>query len=384
MGYRRLDGRVGIRNYVAVIPSVFCANSVVKRIVAAVPDSVALCHVVGCGQVGYDFELTARTLKAIGSHPNIAAVLVVGLGCERFSPDELFDGIKASGKPVSKLVIQEDGGSERTVSKGISIVKEYVTYANELKAERCPISDLIIATKCGGTDATSGLAANPTVGNMVDKIIAMGGSVILSEFNELIGTENILAKRAINKEIADKIYSGISEIEEHLKNKCDLRYPDRNHLISPGNFAGGVSSIVEKALGGVHKGGTSPIVNVLDYAEVPKADQKGLFLMKYESHDGEVVTGMIGCGAQLCVFTSGRGNPTGFPFAPVIKITGNEFTYKKMSFNFDFDASPIISKGTTVDEMGNRLLESVLRVINGEETVSERIKADELFVVARR
>ena len=158
----------------------------------------------------------------------------------------------------------------------------------------------------------------------------------------------------------------------------------RNHLISRGNFDGGVSSIVEKALGGVHKSGTSPIVDVIEYASAPPAGEHGLFLMNYESHDGEVVTGMIGCGAQMVAFTTGRGNPTGHPIAPVLKITGNAKTYASMAENFDFDASPIISQGVSVEEMGEELLQMVIRVASGELTSAERFGGRELFCVGRR
>lgn len=384
MGYRRANGTVGVRNYIAVIPSVFCANTTASRIADQVEGAVALHHPVGCGQVGFDLELTARTLIAMGNHPNVAAVVVVGLGCERFKPEELYEGVLKSGKPVTKLVIQEEGGTTTTIEKGVAAAKEYAEWAKTLKREECDLSELMVATKCGGTDATSGLAANPAVGNMCDRLVADGGSAILSELNELLSTEDMLAKRAVNEEVGKKIYDAIYEIEEELRSRCDLRFGDRNNMISPGNFAGGVSSVVEKALGGVHKSGTSPVVDVLDYAEAPAEGKKGLFLMKYESHDGEVVTGMIGCGAQMVAFTTGRGNPTGFPFAPVIKITGNEFTYNSMKENFDFDASPIISEGKSIVEMGEKLMDLVIRTANGEETVSEQLKADDLFCVARR
>jgi altronate dehydratase large subunit len=211
-----------------------------------------------------------------------------------------------------------------------------------------------------------------------------GGSGILSELNELLSTEDILAERAINEEVAKKIYSAIYEVEDRLRRGCDERYPARNHLMSPGNFSGGVSSIVEKALGGVHKSGSAPIVDVLEYAVPPQPGKKGMFLMNSDSHDGEVVTGMIGCGAQIVAFTSGRGNPTGFPLAPVIKITGNDFTFAKMKDNFDFNAGTIISKGASINEMGRKLFDLVIRVANGEQTQAEKIGADELFCVARR
>ena len=386
MGYKRPDGRVGVRNYLAIIPSVFCANKTVERIAAAVPGAVPLRHPVGCAQVGLDLELTARTLKAMACHPNVGAVLVIGLGCERFPSQELYEAVLASGKPAAHLIIQEEGGTTNTVARGIELAKGLKAQVDAMKRVPCDVSDLIIATKCGGTDATSGLAANPAVGNMVDRVVAEGGSGILSELNELLGTEDMLAKRAVSPEVAKKVYTAVHEIEDLLKKSRDTGLGEnRNELISPGNFAGGVSSVVEKALGGVHKSGTSPIVDVLQYATAPEKGKKGLFLMDYESHDGEVVTGMIGCGAQIVAFTTGRGNPTGHPLAPVVKVTGNYKTYAHMQENFDFDASGIIQRGDTVEETGEKLFEMVLRIANGEEeTTAEKIGGDELFCVGRR
>jgi altronate dehydratase large subunit len=384
MGYRRADGKVGVRNHVAIIPSVFCANTVVERIAEQVDGAVALRHPVGCGQQGLDLEFTARTLIAMGNHPNVAAVVVVGLGCERFRPTELYEGIKKSGKPVGMLVIQDDGGSAETIRKGVRMAKEFAEQELFRPPVECDISELMVAVKCGGTDATSGLAANPTLGEMCDKLTALGGSAIISELNELIGTEDVLADRAIKKEIADKIYAAVYEVEERMRNRLDDRYPSRNFLMSPGNFDGGVSSIVEKSLGGVLKSGTCPIVDVLEYAVPAQPGKKGMFIMNSDSHDGEVVTGMIGCGAQIVAFTTGRGNPTGFPFVPVIKVTGNDFTYEKMIYDFDFNAGGIISKDQSIKEKGEEFFNLVLRVANGEKTKSETIRGDELFCVARR
>ncbi|GHV53838.1 hypothetical protein FACS1894206_05340 [Deltaproteobacteria bacterium] len=269
MGYKRADGRTGVRNHVAIIPSVYCADRTVARIASQVEGTVGLRHPVGCGQVGYDFELTARTLIAVGSHPNVAAVVVVGLGCERFKPDELYEGIKKSGKPVAKFVIQDEGGTAATVEKAVEAAKRFTADARALKRVECDLSELMVSLKCGGTDATSGLAANPAIGAMSDRLIADGGSGIFSELNELLSTEDMMAKRAINDEVAQKIYNALYYIEEVLRSTCDDRFPGRNHLISPGNYDGGVSSIVEKALGGVHKSGHSPIVDVLEYATPP-------------------------------------------------------------------------------------------------------------------
>lgn len=385
MGYQRADGSVGTRNYLVILPSVFCANSTVQKIAAQIPGAVPMTHCVGCSQVGLDLELTARTLKAMGCHPNAGAVIVVGLGCERFDPEELYQAVKATGKPVAKFVIQEEGGPTKTVEKAVAVGKKFATILAQQQRVPCPLSALMVGTKCGGTDATSGLASNPAVGNMVDRLVDAGGSAILSELNELLGTEKFLAKRAVNAQVAQKIYDAVYEIEDVLRGGLDFSLPEnRNHLISRGNFAGGVSSVVEKALGGVHKGGTRPIQDVLPYAIPPQKGQHGLFLMDYESQDGEVVTGEIGCGSQLIAFTTGRGHATGHPLVPVLKVTGNYKTYAAMTECFDFDASPIISQGTSIEDEGERLLDLVIQVASGEQTAAEKLGGTELFCVARR
>lgn len=385
MGYQRADGSVGTRNYLVILPSVFCANSTVQKIAAQIPGAVPMTHCVGCSQVGLDLELTARTLKAMGCHPNAGAVIVVGLGCERFDPEELYQAVKATGKPVAKFVIQEEGGPTKTVEKAVAVGKKFAAILAQQQRVPCPLSALMVGTKCGGTDATSGLASNPAVGNMVDRLVDAGGSAILSELNELLGTEKFLAKRAVNAQVAQKIYDAVYEIEDVLRGGLDFSLPEnRNHLISRGNFAGGVSSVVEKALGGVHKGGTRPIQDVLPYAIPPQKGQHGLFLMDYESQDGEVVTGEIGCGSQLIAFTTGRGHATGHPLVPVVKVTGNYKTYAAMTECFDFDASPIISQGASIEDEGERLLDLVIRVASGEQTAAEKLGGTELFCVARR
>ena len=385
MGYQRADGSVGTRNYLVILPSLSYTNSTVQKIAAQIPGAVPMTHCVGCAQVGLDLELTARTLKAMGCHPNAGAVIVVGLGCERFDPEELYQAVKATGKPVAKFVIQEEGGPTKIVEKAVATGKKFAEILAQQQRVPCPLSALMVGTKCGGTDATSGLASNPAVGNMVDRLVDAGGSAILSELNELLGTEKFLAKRAVNAQVAQKIYDAVYEIEDVLRGGLDFSLPEnRNHLISRGNFAGGVSSVVEKALGGVHKGGTHPIQDVLPYAIPPQKGQHGLFLMDYESQDGEVVTGEIGCGSQLIAFTTGRGHATGHPLVPVLKVTGNYKTYAAMMECFDFDASPIISQGASIEEEGERLLDLVIRVASGEQTAAEKLGGTELFCVARR
>lgn len=384
MGYKRPDGKVGVRNYIGIIPSVFCANRVAELIAKEVDGAIFLKHPVGCSQVGEDLEITCRTLIAMGNHPNIAAVLVVGLGCERFTPDEFVEGVRKSGKHAEKVVIQDEGNTSKAIEKGIMIAKAMAEEVKNIEKVECDVSDLIVGVKCGGTDSTSGLAANPAVGMMADTVVNNGGSIIFSEVTELLGTEHILSKRAVNEEIGKKVTDTILNMEDKLRRiGTNPKFAKRGALISTGNFDGGVSSVVEKALGGIYKSGHGKITNVLEYATCPVENEKGVFLMDSPGHDGEVVTGMVGGGAQIIAFTSGRGTPTGFPFVPVIKITGNDKTFIKMEENIDINAGDIIEKGVSLEEKGNEIFEKVIRVANGEMTKAELFEGDELFCVTR-
>ncbi len=382
-GFPRPDGQIGVRNYIGIIPSVFCANRVARLISDQVAGTVCLSHPVGCSQVGEDLEITARTLTAMGCHPNLAAVLVVGLGCERFKPDELVNGIRKTRKPAEKVVIQEAGDSLKAIEQGVRIARRWAAAVSRQEKTPCDLDTLTVAVKCGGTDATSGIAANPAVGAMSDLVVDNGGTVLFSEVTELLGAEEILAGRAINATVADQIRRTIARTEDKLRRiGTDPRFAHRGALISTGNFDGGVSSVVEKALGGIYKAGDRPIQGVVDYAEKP-AVPGGVFLMDSPGHDGEVVTGFVGAGAQVVVFTTGRGTPTGFPFVPVVKVTGNSFTYEKMKENIDINAGTIISENIDIKSKGREIFEFVRDVASGRKTQAEILGHDELFCVTR-
>lgn len=380
-GYRRPKGLPGVRNVVAIIPSVFCANNVVQRISEQVRGTVCFPHPVGCSQVGYDLELTAKTLKGLGRNPNFFGVIIIGLGCERFRPEELETSIKEWDKPVKSIVIQEAGDTLKAIEQGVRMAQKMVAEAAKQQQEEFPISELCLGLKCGGTDATSGIAANPSLGWVTDQIIAAGGRAIFTEVTELIGAEHVLAKRAVNKQVAKDIYDIISCMEEKLKiGTHHTELQNRSALISPGNEDGGVTTVVEKALGGIHKGGTAPITGVLKYGEA--ITDSGLHLLDCPGHDGESVTGLVASGCQIVGFTSGRGTPTGFAGVPVVKITGNNKTYERMNFNLDFNAGGIID-GKSIPEVGSQLLELFIRTASGEPTKAELIRGNELFCVTR-
>ncbi len=380
-GYRRLHGLPGIRNAVAVIPSVFCANTVARRIAEQVADAVPFCHPVGCSQVGLDLELTARGLKGIGKHPNFYGVVVVGLGCERFQARELKESIAEAGKPVEMVVIQEEGDTLRSIEKGVALTVRLAEEASRERREVFPLSDLTLGLKCGGTDATSGIAANPALGWVADELVAAGGRAIFTEVTELIGAERILASRARTPQVAAEILTTIGNMEKRLSAATASRdVQQRSALISPGNEDGGVTTVVEKALGGIYKAGTGPISGVLGYGEYPTGP--GLYLLDCVGHDGEAVTGLVASGCQAVGFTTGRGTPTGFPGVPVIKITGNRSTFGKMKFNLDFNAGRVM-EGAAIPEVGEELLEKILSVASGEPARAELLGHDELLCMTR-
>jgi len=382
MGYRRKDGSVGVRNLIAIIPSVFCSAKVAERIAYQVPGSVYFRHPVGCSQVGEDLEVTARTLIQIGRNPNYAGVVVVGLGCERFSPYELADGIAPSQKMLETVVIQQEGDSLAAIQKGVKYAREMQQLASRQQREEADVSELTIGLNCGGSDMTSGLIANPALGIASDKLVEQGGTSILSEITELLGTEHILARRAINEQVAGEIREIIRRTEQRLKRQTsESTNKKRTHLISTGNYDGGLSSVVEKSLGSMKKSGSAPFSGTFAYGERPSA--KGLLLMDSPGHDGEVTTGQVAAGAQIILFPTGRGTPTGFPGVPVIKITGNPRTFEKMKENIDINAGEVLLGKKTLQQMGEEIYREILEVASGKLAKAEILGHDEQFCITR-
>lgn len=367
-GYRRANGKAGVRNLVLVIPSVVCSQGAAEAITRNLKGAVYLPNVFGCAQVGADREQTKRTLVGFGTNPNVFSVLIVGNGCENLPAKELAEAIAPSGKRVEYIEIQEIGGTKKTIAKGKKIVKDMLAEAATLKREPIPISELILATECGGSDYTSGLASNPALGVASDLLVAAGGTVILSETTELIGAEHLLARRARTPEIGQQVLDLIAWWErEAIATGQDIRGANP----APGNIAGGITTIEEKSLGCIYKGGTTTLEEVIKYAFPPT--KKGLVLMDTPGHDIDQLTGMMAGGAQIAVFTTGRGTPTGSPIAPVIKITGNALTARKMKDNIDLDVSGILKGKETVKEAGQRIFEEIIAVASGKLTKAEKL-----------
>ena len=365
-GYVRADGSVGVRNHVAVVPSVACANGVVSAIAGAVPEVVPLLHAHGCGRGGADMEGHALALQNICRNPNLGAVLVVGLGCEMVSAEGMAMAAASAGKPVERVMIQESGGSQKAAARGIDLARRLVQEAAPKKREPAPMDKLVVGLECGGSDAFSGVTANPGVGAAADRLVARGATVILTETTEMIGTSHILERRAVNPEVAAQIAEMISAQERITQ---EVLGPLAKVAISPGNMDGGMSSIREKSLGCIVKGGTTPIQQVVDYGVPPT--EHGLVLMQGPGYDTDSLTGLAAAGAQVILFTTGRGNPIGHPVAPVIKIASNSRLYKNMTDDMDVNAG-VILEGRTIDDTGREIHDLVGRVCSGEATKAER------------
>jgi altronate dehydratase large subunit len=379
-GYRRSDGRVGTRNHVLVVPTVICSAVVAERIAAAAaPAGAALPHLAGCGQLGPDMRVTHETLAAYCQHPNVGAVVVVALGCEQVVAQMLAEAARRHGKPAEIVAIQAEGGTIRATEKGSRIARELADLLSAQQREPCDISELILSLKCGGSDYTSGLASNPTLGRVTDRLVDLGGSAVLGEIAEIMGAEHILAGRATRQTTATQLIQVITRVETEART---LGLDIRGTQPSPGNIRGGLTTIEEKSLGATHKGGErAALEDVVGYA-APIA-RKGLTVMDTPGLDVESVTGMVGGGAQVVVFTTGLGTPTGNPIAPVIKVTGNARTARQMADNIDLDVSGIMDDTDTLDAAADRMFAEVLAVASGKQTQTEVLGHRE-FAIHRR
>jgi altronate dehydratase large subunit len=366
-GYRRPDGRAGTRNHVLLIPSVGCSQGCTQAIVRGLKNVVYLPNIFGCGQIGKDRTVVKRTLLGFGANPNVAAVLVIGLGCEQLSAKELAKEIATTGKRVESLVIQDIGGTKKTVALGKRIVREMIQDAAKLAREPISVGELILGTECGGSDFTSGLASNPAVGVASDMVAAEGGTVILSETAEIVGAEHVLAKRARTPAVKKQILAAVEWWEKAaIAGGQNLR--DGNP--APGNIAGGITTLEEKSLGCIYKAGTGTVEEFVSYGSRPVC--KGLVYMDTPAHDIEQLTGMVAAGSQIVVFTTGRGNPAGSPIAPVIKITANRETFVRMRDNMDMDVSRILEGKEAVSHAGKRIFDEIVTVASGKLTKAER------------
>jgi altronate dehydratase large subunit len=371
-GYVRPDGKVGSRNYVAVIPTVICATDVAQAICHAVVGTVGFFHHQGCCQLPMDLKRVTDTLIALGSSPKVGAALIVSLGCEGTDVARVIREIGATGKPVEVVRIQEMGGMSRAVQIGTDLAQKLAMEISGLQRETVDISRVVMGIKCGGSDTTSGMASNCVIGYVADKLVDLGGTVVFGETTEFLGGEHILARRAVGGEngpVGQKIYEIVRRMEERAKATGEDM---RGGQPTPGNIAGGLSSIEEKSLGAIVKSGHRPIQGVLEYPDMV-TDQKGLWIKDAPGREPEILTGMAATGAQALMFSTGRGAPQGFPSMPVMKICGNPNTYERMSHDMDLNAGRIILGERSIEEVGEEAFALLLRVLNGTMTKNEAI-----------
>ncbi|MEW6333233.1 MAG: UxaA family hydrolase [Thermodesulfobacteriota bacterium] len=362
MGYRREDGRAGVRNHVLILPAVVCANGVARGISQTVRGTVWVEHQHGCTQLGADADMTKRVLVGHGIHPNVYGVVVVGLGCETMRAQDVAHEIRQTcpGKPVHLVIIQEEGGSIRAIAAGARAAAAMVAGASRLSRTPIGVAELILGTECGGSDACSGISANPALGVASDRLIDAGGAVILAETTEVIGAEHLIAARAVDPRVSARCYEVVRSMEDAA---MSMGVDMRGGQPTPGNIEGGLSSIEEKSLGCIYKAGTRPLQDVIDYA-MP-VTKKGLVWMDTPGHDIEQITGMVAGGCQIVVFTTGRGSCCGSPVAPTIKVATHTALFEKMRDNMDMDAGTVIRGTETAAEVGERIFAELLRVASG-------------------
>lgn len=376
MGYRRENGRVGIRNHVIILPLDDLSNAACEAVANNVKGSLALPHAYGRLQFGEDLDLHFRTLIGVGSNPNVAAVIVIGI--EPQWTKRVVDGIAKTGKPVEGFAIEQHGDFE-TICSASRKAKEFMHFATELQRTECQVSELWVSTKCGESDTTSGIAANPTVGNAFDKLWEKGATTLFGETTEITGGEHLVMERCANDEVRAKFkfffdrYAKV--VDDHKTNDLSDSQPTK------GNIEGGLTTIEEKALGNIQKiGRKAPVIGCLDKAETPTS--AGLWFMDSSSAAAEMVTLCAASGFVAHFFPTGQGNIIGNPILPVIKLSANPRTVRTMNEHIDVDVSGILRREMNLDAAGDKLLEMLFRTCNGRNTAAEVLGHRE-FIMTR-
>jgi altronate hydrolase/galactarate dehydratase len=382
LGYHRADGGVGTRNYLGILTSVNCSGSVARFIAEGIEKAgwlddfpnvdgvVPIVHGTGCGMSGKDegYDTLFRTLAGYARNPNFAGILLVGLGCEVMQVPDLIGKarMRADGN-FRYMTIQQTGGTRKTIQRGMEVLREMAEVANQARRQPAGLEHLMIGLQCGGSDGYSGITANPALGHASDLLVAHGGTTILSETSEIYGAEHLLTRRAVTPAVGAKIVERIHWWEEYTaRNGGEM---DNNP--SPGNKKGGLTTILEKSLGAVAKGGTAPLTQVYKFAE--PITERGFVFMDSPGYDPTSVTGQIASGANLIAFTTGRGSVSGYKPTPCIKLATNTEMYDRMSEDMDINCGDIITEGVTLEQKGREIFELFLRVASGEETKSEEL-----------
>jgi len=388
-GYVRADGRVGTRNFIGILSTVNCSGTVIRKIaahftperLAAYPNVDGVAAFVqgsGCGMSSPSphFDLLRRTLAGYARHPNLAGVLVVGLGCERNQVADLIASQNlARGPLMQAMVMQEVGGTTATIEAGVRAIEAMLPLANACERQSVSASHLAVGLECGGSDGFSGITANPALGAAMDILVRHGGTAILSETPEIHGVEYMLTRRAVTPEVGQKLLDRLDWWTEYTRGHNG----QFNGVVGPGNQAGGLANIFEKSLGSAMKAGTTPLRAVYEYAE--PITERGFVFMDSPGYDPVAVTGQIASGANLICFTTGRGSMFGSKPAPTIKLASNTAMYQRLKDDMDVNCGAVLDGGETVESMGQRIFEAILRHASGERTASERLGlGDEEFV----
>jgi len=383
MGFRRRDGRVGTRNYLLIVPTSMCASHEASQISTIaeftiydrvkypnVDGVVAIPHNKGCGcQDGSTIDIMLRTLSNYADHPNVGGVILIDLGCEKTNLSQveryLLNREKPFEKPVAKIGIQDVGGTQAAIQRGLKEVEQMLPVVNETSREECPASELVLGVKCGGSDGFSGISANPSLGRAADLLVRSGGTVLITEVPEFCGAEHLLAYRAKDAETGRAVYRLVDWYKEYASKFGAVL----NNNPSPGNVTGGLLNITIKSLGAIAKAGTTRVEGVVGYAETPSC--RGLNLMQGPGYDQESTPGLVAAGATVVVFTTGRGTTIGNAIAPVIKLASNTPVFERMSNDLDLNAGGIIDGTETIEEVGQRVFDHIVAVADGVEAKAE-------------
>jgi altronate dehydratase large subunit len=373
-GYRRANGTWGVRNHLLVLPARTAANRAAEEIADGVEGAVAVTHEWEGVPGDRDAALVARTLAGFATNPNVGAVLLVGIDDADL---ELASRIAARGQTVQVLAMAQHGGTAGTIEAGGGIAARLAMSIAEQEREPMPLSALAIGLECGGSDALSGITANPALGIASDRLVAAGATTMLSEVPELVGAEEILAARAINDDVARRMIAVVHDFERSVE---ALGVDIRGAQPTPGNIDGGLTTIEEKSLGAAKKAGNAPLTGVIEFAAQP--GQSGLYVMDTPGHDIEQMVGLVAGGCQIVAFTTGRGTPTGSAIAPCLKISTNTAIFERMEGDIDLDAGVILTGEETLQTMGDRIHDALLEVAAGAPTCSER-RGNREFAIRR-
>jgi len=383
MGFRRPDGRVGTRNYLLIVPTSMCASHEALQISTIaeftiydqlkypnVDGVVAIPHNKGCGcQDGSTIDVMLRTLSNYADHPNVGGVILIDLGCEKTNLSQvekyLLNREKPFDKPVAKIGIQDVGGTQAAIQRGLKEVEQMLPVVNETSREACPVSELVLGVKCGGSDGFSGISANPSLGRAADLLVRSGGTVLITEVPEFCGAEHLLAYRAKDAETGRAVYRMVDWYKEYASKFGAVL----NNNPSPGNVTGGLLNITIKSLGAIAKAGTTRVEGVIEYAETPTC--RGLNLMQGPGYDQESTPGLVAAGATVVVFTTGRGTTIGNAIAPVIKLASNTPVFERMSNDLDLNAGGVIDGTESIDEVGQRVFDHIVEVATGKQAKAE-------------